>query len=100
MGAGDPIVIEMAEDWRSDDGQPPIRDRFRCPCSAQKDKAPGGWDCMVLLGEPLLALGETRCLGFVFLSGQKAADIMRAAGTIYLWDPDFFGEATVVESKL
>ena len=55
----------------------------------------------MILGEPPLPLGETRYgVGFVFLSGQRAADIMRAAQTFYLWELGFYGEATVAQPKL
>jgi len=54
----------------------------------------------MILGEPPLPLGETRYgVGFVFLSGQRAADIMRAAQTFYLWELGFYGEATVAQPK-
>jgi len=43
-----------------------------------------------------LAPGDRRRLGFVFLSGEKAADIMRKAGTFYLWEGRIIGEAVVV----
>lgn len=79
----------------------PIHDRHVCSCFAQKDTAPGGWDCMMLVGHTPLPLGETRNgVGFVFLSGKRAVDIMKAAGMFYLWEGGFFGEATVVEVKL
>jgi hypothetical protein len=48
-----------------------------------------------LLDAPL-APGERRRLGFVFLSGGDAAAIFRRAGTFYLWEGRFIGEATVV----
>jgi hypothetical protein len=70
-------------------------------CFAIKDKSVGGWDCMMILGEPPLPLGETWCgVGFVFPSGQRAADIMRAARTFYLWEFGFYGEATLAQPKL
>jgi hypothetical protein len=40
--------------------------------------------------------GEQRRVGFVFLSGEAAAGIMRNAGTFYLWEGNFVGEAKVV----
>ncbi len=65
-----------------------------CPCSCSKslDAAYDGWP---LLDAPL-APGERRRLGFVFLSGEDAACILRRAGTFYLWEGRFIGEATVV----
>jgi hypothetical protein len=40
--------------------------------------------------------GEQRRVGFFFLSGEEAAVIMREAGTFYLWEGRFVGEAKVV----
>jgi hypothetical protein len=40
--------------------------------------------------------GETRRVGVSFLSGEKAAQIFRAAGKFYLWDRRIIGEALVV----
>ena len=51
---------------------------------------------MVLLGEPPLALGESRRVGFVFLSGKEAVDALTAAGKFYLWENGLFGEATAL----
>jgi hypothetical protein len=76
----------------------PVKDGYRCPCFAQKDTEPGGWDCLVLMGEPALNPGERRRVGFAFVSGLKAADIMRAAGKFYLWEGRFIGEAVAVTS--
>ena len=56
-----------------------------------------GWDALLLLRDQPLNPGETRRLGFVFLSGQEAVKPLRAAGRFYLWDGRFIGEAVVVE---
>ena len=53
-----------------------------------------GWP---LLGDTPIEPGERRRLGFVFLSGEEAAVIMRQAGTFYLWEGGFVGEAKVVQ---
>jgi hypothetical protein len=44
--------------------------------------------------------GDRRRLGFVFLSGEEAAEIMRRAGRFYLWEGGFIGEADVVGSTI
>jgi hypothetical protein len=55
-----------------------------------------GYDGWPLLGDTPLAPGDKRRLGFVFLSGEEAAQIMRTAGKFYLWESRIIGEATVV----
>jgi hypothetical protein len=71
-----------------------------CPCSCSKST-----DALLCDGWPLLdapfAPGERRRLGFVFLHGkdissEDIAAILRRAGTFYLWEGHFIGEATVV----
>jgi len=52
-----------------------------------------GWP---LLDAPF-APGERRRLGFVFLSGDDAAQVFRRAGKFYLWEGRFIGEAIIVE---
>ena len=56
-----------------------------------------GWDGYPLLGDVEMQPGETkRSVGFVFLSGDEAAEKLRAAGKFYLWEGRFIGEATVM----
>jgi hypothetical protein len=54
-----------------------------------------GWDGRPILEAPLTP-GERRRLGFVFLSGEEAANVFRNAGMFYLWEGRFIGEAVVV----
>ena len=67
-----------------------------CPCCLSKDTPIVGYDGWPLLGEAPLAPGECRRLGFVFLSGEQSAAMFRAAGTFFLWEGGFIGEAVVV----
>jgi hypothetical protein len=55
-----------------------------------------GYDGFPLLGETPMKPGEKRRVGFVFLSGDEAAKVMRAARKFYLWEGKFIGEATVI----
>jgi hypothetical protein len=74
----------------------PITEGFGCPCFPVGDRSGGAWDARLLLeGEPLYP-GQTRRVAFVFLSGERAAEIMRAAGRFYLWEMRDIGEAVVV----
>jgi hypothetical protein len=56
-----------------------------------------GRDGWPLLGDATLAPGESRRLGFVFLSGEESASIFRQAGKFFLWEGGFIGEAVVVK---
>jgi hypothetical protein len=58
-----------------------------------------GYDGWPLLGNNPIEPGEQRRVEFVFLSGDEAAAIMRKAGTFYLWEGRFIGEATVIASS-
>ena len=66
-----------------------------CPCSCSKSNDVLFYDGWPLLDAPF-APGERRRLGFVFLSGDDAAAALRRAGTFYLWEGRFIGEATIV----
>lgn len=58
-----------------------------------------GHDGWPQLREPLKP-GEQRRLGFVFLSsGEESALALRKAGTFYLWEGRFIGEAVVVQEN-
>jgi hypothetical protein len=70
-----------------------------CPCCLSKEKPIVGYDGWPLLGDTPLEPGDRRRLGFVFLMGEQAATILRNAGTFYLWEGRFIGEARVVQSQ-
>jgi hypothetical protein len=81
----------------SDGGRPsPAVPGWGCPCCVSKAGPVVGYDGWPLLGDTPLAPGEHRKVGFVFLSGESAAEIFRKAGTFYLWEGKIIGEATVV----
>ena len=72
-----------------------------CPCMPSKDEEPLiGCDGWPQLGDTPMAPGDTRRLGFVFLSGDDAVAVLRQAGAFYLWEGQFIGEARVVSSVL
>lgn len=68
-----------------------------CPCIASKVEPISGYDGWPLLGESTLHPGDERRLGFVFLS-PEAPEILTRAGTFYLWEGGFIGEARVVDA--
>jgi|SRR5215472_13791709 len=65
-----------------------------CPCFCAKSPEAICYDGWPILREPL-APGDRRRVGFVFLSGEEAVAALRRAGTFYLWEGRFIGEATV-----
>jgi len=75
-----------------------LKPGYGCPCFIQKNTEQPGWDAWMQLGKSEFAPGETRTVGFCFLSGEKAAREMRKSGTFYLWEMGFIGEARIVAS--
>lgn len=87
---------------------------YATDAGGRKTPANLGWGipCMVSLSEPLIGWdawpifdseeplrpGDTRRVGFYFLSGEEAANVMREAGNFYLWEGGAVGEASVVGS--
>src|SRR5271170_404046 len=69
-----------------------------CPCCLSKESPIVGRDGWPLLGDAPLAPGESRRLGFVFLSGEESAAIFKKAGMFFLWEGRFVGEAVVLKS--
>jgi hypothetical protein len=70
------------------------------PCSCSKSSDAVFYDGWPLLDAPF-APGERRRLGFVFshgddISSEDIAAILRRAGTFYLWEGHFIGEAAVM----
>jgi len=74
----------------------PVRPGYGCPVMIAKSEALEGWDALLLLRDDPMSPGETRRLGFVFLSGQEAVTALRAAGRFFLWEGRFIGEAVIV----
>ena len=68
---------------------------YGCPCMTSKVPPFQGFDTRLQLGGTPLHPGDQRKVGFVFLTPEGAA-AMREAGTFYLWEGRFIGEATVV----
>jgi len=76
-----------------------VQPGWGCPCSCSKSADAVFYDGWPLLDAPF-APGERRRLGFVFLygkeiTGEDIAAILRRAGTFYLWERRFIGEAAV-----
>ncbi|MBF7010463.1 hypothetical protein QUC32_12335 [Novosphingobium resinovorum] len=91
------LVAEVRMYEAKDGGRTgPALPGWGCPVSVSKTEPVQGWDALPLLRDEPLHPGEDRHLGFVFLSGQEAADALKEAGHFYLWEGRFIGEATVV----
>jgi len=60
-----------------------------------KEQPLSGFDCYLVLDEPLHAGEDREGVGFVFLSSE-GAEAMSQAGHFYLWEGGFIGEAFVV----
>lgn len=76
--------------------QGPINPGYGCPVMVSKSEPLKGWDALLLLRDNPMQPGETRRVGFVFLSGQEAVATLRAAGRFFLWEGKFIGEAVIV----
>jgi len=78
-----------------------VRPGYGCPCTVSKLCPPlVGYDGWPLLTEPMNP-GESRRVGFVFLSGKEAAAVFRKGGGVfYLWEGRFIGEAMTLSQNL
>jgi len=95
INARTPDLIADVTLYKLEDGgrRGPAPPGWGCPTMTSPGKP--GWDAWPQLGEEWLQLGDTRRVGFVFLS-PEGAETMRTAGKFYLWEAGIKGEATVV----
>ena len=73
----------------------PAYSGWGCPCMVSQKEPLVGYDALPLIGEEPLLPGETRQLGFIFLSHEEAVPVLRTAGRFFLWEGRFVGEAIV-----
>lgn len=73
-----------------------VQPGWGCPCCLSRDFPIVSYDGWPLLGDAPLTPGESRQVGFVFLSGDEPVALFRKAGIFYLWEGGFIGEAKVV----
>lgn len=87
--------------FRTEDGgrQGPMMPGYGCPVTISQNEPIEGWYALLLLRDEPLQPGETRRLGFVFLSGQRAVEALSTAGRFFLWEGKFIGEAVVVQLR-
>ncbi len=96
-----PQLIADVTLFATEDGgrKSPALPGWGCPCCPSRQEPIVGHDGWLLLGDKPIAPGQQRRVGFVFLLGEESANIMRKAGTFYLWEGRFIGEARVVASS-
>ncbi len=70
-----------------------------CPCMVSQMQPFVGRDGFPILGDEPLLPGDRKRLGFYFMAGEEAAEVMRTAGRFYLWEGHFIGEATVLPEQ-
>jgi hypothetical protein len=83
--------------FTAENGGPQLRKTlgWGCPAFVRLDQhKPPGWDCHPKFSEIGLGAGEEAEIGFVFLSGEKAARCFIEAGQMFLWEGRFIGEVT------
>ncbi|MEC7291390.1 MAG: hypothetical protein VXW22_15005, partial [Pseudomonadota bacterium] len=74
------LVAEVTLYPSSESGRSSVlKPGYGCPCFVQKNTEQPGWDAWMQLGKSEFTPGETRTVGFCFLSGEKAAKEMRKA---------------------
>ena len=67
---------------------------YGCPCSVYEDTREA-WDGYPLVDSPMMP-GETRRVGFIFLSGNEAVEALSTGECFYLWEGKLIGEARIV----
>ena len=76
----------------------PVYDLYRPLCFVEKNKADLAYGCMITVGQPPLAPGESRRVRITFPMYPDAAKILAAAEKFYIWDGGFVGEAVVTSA--
>jgi hypothetical protein len=72
-----------------------VQPGWGCPCCLSKALPIVGYDGWPLLGDAPLAPGESRRLGWVFISGEETVALLRKSKVFFLWEGEFIGEAKV-----
>jgi hypothetical protein len=75
----------------------PIPPGWGCPCYGNPKKE--GWDGYPMLGDEWMYPGETRRVGYSFLSGDEAAIALSRQPRFYLWERRIIGEAEILPSQ-
>lgn len=97
IGSGIPDLIADVVLYSAEDGgrNSPAFLGWGCPVKASKTDSMS-YSAWPLLGDTPLLPGAKRRLGFVFVN-KDGVEKMRTAGTFFLWEGGFIGEATIVD---
>jgi hypothetical protein len=78
-----------------------VRLGWGSPCTIQHERGDEWvcWDGWPLLGDTVLAPGESCRVGYIFSNGQKAIEALSVNGKFYLWEGRLIGEAIIVQSE-
>jgi hypothetical protein len=76
----------------------PIMPGWSSPCTVQQEEGAGwvGYDGWPQLGDTKMEPGESRRVGYVFMSGEEAVAYLSATDKFYVWEGRIIGEATIV----
>lgn len=98
LRTAEPDLIADVRMYATADGgrKTPALPGWGCPCVVSLAEPLVGWDAWPILQDDPLRPDASRRVGFVFLSGDEAAAIMRDAGQFFLWEGRAIGEAEVV----
>lgn len=94
------LVVDLYLYATADGGRTePIPPGWGCPCFADRQRLTHGWDGHPMLGDNWMHPGETRRVGYSFLTGDEAATALAQRPSFYLWERRIIGEARIIRSK-
>jgi hypothetical protein len=77
----------------------PIPPGWSCPCFPTRETDVAGWDGCPMLGDDWMQPGETRIVGYAFLSGREAAEALSLNEHFYIWERRIIGEAKILSPE-
>lgn len=96
LAQGTPELIADLRLYSSKEGgkTQPLVLGYGCPCSVDENTREA-WDGYPLVDSPMMP-GETRRVGFIFLSGNEAVEALSTNEYFYLLEGKLIGEARIV----
>ena len=77
----------------------PIPPGWSCPCFPTRQTNVEGWDGCPMLGDDWMQPGETRTVGYAFLSGHEAVKALSQNEHFFLWEGRVIGEAKILQTE-